>query len=409
MQDQDFDVEAYIKIRLTEISDTDERNVAKEVLLKGLLPAVRTLEECYRSLEERIRGEVEIPGSRFAVYTMAIRKQDYDPTNRTWFPVCREDVQEGTGCRRIYFRGSAREKRDFEKASCFSATDTEGKTLRIGIRRSEDYRGAIESLYRLFVYNRIPWRTVNTGDVERFYDVYPLDEESGVEDGMDGWSFSFGEWEGLVDQDRILLWNLEPFSFRCMKFMVPCLDGKHYEHELNLGDYDPDSGYMVEGNEDILSIRYEKDRILMTSFQETFEDWRAWRFNGHPDMESHGYGGRVLGNAGKENFAGHLAERYGQGIHSRTEIFRIVEGLGVEEWVRLVDCQVRERERDGSFQADMNRFIREEIFPMETRRVLEFTFERKGGTEACVEDMLRYAISQVQLLLDEYKCVGILI
>lgn len=405
MQDQDFDVEAYVKQRLTEISDTDERSVAKEVLLKGLLPAVKALEERYRSLEERIRREVEIPGSRFAVYTMMIRKQDYDPTNMTWFPVCGEDVQEGARCRRIYFRGNAKEKRDFEKATCFSAIDKEGNVHPIGIRRSEDYSMAIESLYKLFVYNRIPWQTVNTADLERFYDVYPLEGEGHLE----GCELSFGEWDGMVDQDRISLWNLERFTFRCMKFMVPCPDGKHYEHELNLEDYDPDSGYMVEGNEDILSIRYENGRIWMTSFQETFEDWGAWRFSGYQDMASHGYRGRVLGNAGKENFAGYLAQRYGQGIHSRTEIYRIVERLGVEEWVRLMDCRIREREADGSFQADMNRFIREEFFPMETRRVLELTFERVGGTVAYAEDMLRYAISQVQLHLDEYKCVGILV
>lgn len=402
MLDQNFDMETYVKQRLAEITDIDERSVAKEALLKGLLPAVRTMEERYRNLEERIRREIEIPGSRFAVYTMAVRRQDYDPTNRTWFPVCERDVQDGAVCRRIYFQGNEAEKREFEKASCFSATDREGNTIRLGIRRSEDYRVAMESLYKLFVDNRIPWRTVNTGDIDRFYDVYPMEAEA----EMESRSISFGEWEGLVDEDYMLLWNLEQFSFHCRKFMVPCLDGKYYEHELSLEDYDPDSGYMVEGNEDILSIRYENGRILMTSFQETFENWHAWRFSGRPDMESHGYGGRVLGNAGKESFADHLTERYGHGIHSRTEIFRIVEGLGVEEWVRLADCQVREREQDGSFQADMNWFIREELFPMETRRALELTFERQGGTEACAEDMLRYAISQVQLLLGEYKCVG---
>lgn len=402
MLDQNFDMETYVKQRLAEITDIDERSVAKEALLRGLLPAVRTMEERYRNLEERIRREIEIPGSRFAVYTMAVRRQDYDPTNRTWFPVCERDMQDGAVCRRIYFQGNEAEKREFEKASCISATDREGNTIRLGIRRSEDYRVAMESLYKLFVHNRIPWRTVNTGDIDRFYDVYPME----AEDEMESRSISFGEWEGLVDQDYMLLWNLEQFSFHCRKFMVPCLDGKYYEHELSLEDYDPDSGYMVEGNEDILSIRYENGRILMTSFQETFENWHAWRFSGHPDMESHGYGGRVLGNAGKESFADHLTERYGHGIHSRTEIFRIVEGLGVEDWVRLADCRVREREQDGSFQADMNWFIREELFPMETRRALELTFERQGGTEACAEDMLRYAISQVQLLLGEYKCVG---
>lgn len=78
----------------------------------------------------------------------------------------------------------------------------------------------------------------------------------------------------------------------------------------------------------------------------------------------------------------------------------------MEDWVRLTDCRIREREQEDSFQADMNWFVKEELFPMETRRVLELTFERQGGTEACAEDMLRYVISQVQLLLDEYKCVG---
>ena len=402
MQDQEFDMEAYVKQRLAEISDVDERGAAREVLLKGLLPAIQIMEERYQKLEERVKREIKLPSSRYAVYTMAIRRQNFDSTNRTWFPVCEQDIQEEATCRRIYFRGSEAEKKEFERASCFSATDREGNTRQIGIRWSADYRGAMEALYRLFAYNRIPWRTVNTGDLERFYDVYFLDMEDPVEE----WNLSFGEWEGLVSQDYILLWNLEQFSFQCMKFMVPCLDGKYYEHELDLGDYDADSGYMVEGNEDILSIRYENNKILMTSDKETFENWRACRFCGHLDTESYGYDGRILGNAGKGHFADHLTERYGQGIHSRTEIFRIVEGLGVEEWIRLTDCQVRQQEQTGSFQADMQWFIREELFPMETRRVLELTFVKQGREEAYAEDMLRYAISQIQLLLDEYKCVG---
>ena len=406
MQNQDFDMEAYVKQRLSEISDADERSVAREVLLKGLLPAIQVMEERYRNLEERVKREIEIPDSRFSVYTVAVRRQDYDPTNRTWFPVCEQDIQNGEGYRRIYFRGNEAEKREFEKTACVFATDREGNATRMGIRRSEDYRRSMESLYRLFVYNRVPWRTVNTADLERFYDIYPLEEESGMEE----WSLSFGEWEGLIDRDYMLLWNLEEFTFRCMKFMIPCVDGKYYEHELEPEDYDADSGYMVEGNEDILSVRYENGKILMTSMKETFENWRACRFGGHLDMESYGYDGRILGNAGKVHFADHLAERYGQRIHSRTEIFRIVERLGVEEWIRLTDCRIREQEQADSFHADMNWFIREELFPMETRRVLELTFEiREGSERYYAEDMLRYVISQVQLLLDEYKCVGRLV
>ena len=403
MLDQGFDIEAYVKQRIAEISDTDERSVARETLLKGLLPAIQVMEEHYRKLEERVKQEIEIPGSHFSVYTMVVRRQDYDAINRTWFPDFGQDIQEQAVYKRIYFQGNEEQKRVFEKSKYFLATDLAGNTRKLGIRKSQDYRSAMESLYQLFVYNRIPWRTVNTGDLERFYDVYPLETEN----SMEGWNCSFGEWDELVKQDYVLLWNLEEFTFHCMKFMVPCLDGKYYEHELNLEDYDSESGYMVEGNADILSIRYEKGKILMASSKETFENWRACRFGQHLDMESHGYGNRVLGNAGKVSFADHLTERYGQGIHSRTEVFRIVEGLGVGEWVRLVDCRIREQELTDSYHADMNWFIREELFPMETRRVLELTFEKQDGKELYyAEDMLRYVISQMQLLLDEYKCVG---
>lgn len=57
MRKQSFDMDTYIKQRLTEITDTDERSFAKEVLLKGLLPAFETMNERYQALEERVKRE----------------------------------------------------------------------------------------------------------------------------------------------------------------------------------------------------------------------------------------------------------------------------------------------------------------------------------------------------------------
>lgn len=443
MQEQKFDMEDYIKQRLAEISDTDERSFAREIMLKGFLPAVQVMEERYRSLEERVRQEIEIPGSRYTVYTTVIRLRDYDASNPTWFPVCRGDVEpDRPACRRIYFRGSAGEKRRFEQQEFFTAVDAMGQPRHVGIRRTEDYRRAVEELYGLFVYNRVPWHTVNTGDLDRFYDVYPAedaadavlsgesrglpgkdlpDSGSGDEtDNLDGWEIDFGEWNDRIGQDYMAVWNLEYFTFRSMKFMVPCIDGKYYEHELNLREYDPECGYMVKGNEDILSIRREQGRILMVSLKESFQEWQACRFGKRPDTDSYGYSHRILSNERKEHFADHLAVRYGQGIHSRTELFRLVEELDTEGRIRLSGCRIREKEQPDSCPADMNWFFREDLFPMETRKVLELTFERHtqaAGTGETAgrepwdpdgEDMLRYIISQIQLLFDEYRCVGIL-
>lgn len=402
MSDHGFDMENYVKQRLTEITDVDERSFAKEVLLKGLLPAFRTMDRRYRELEERVMREIEIRNQRFVVMTTVIRRQDYDPTNSTWFPVCPDD-------RSVYFQGTEQEKRAFEETESFMATDVEGNPHRVGVRKSTGYQKAVEDLYHVFVYNRVPWSTINTGHIDRFYEFYPLDEE----DIMEDWVISYGDWEERINSEYMAVWNIEKFLFHCTKFMVPSLDGKYYEHELFLENYNKDSGYMVGCNEDIMNIRYEEDRLIMTSLKETFENWTAYRFSNHVDIDSFGYQNRILSNRRKTGFTDCLTERQGQGIHSKTEIFRIVAGLEAGDYIRLTDCQIRDREQEGSFSADMNRFIREEVFPMETRRILELTFDKQENAEReeqyCAEDMLRYVISQVQLQLDEYKCVGVLL
>lgn len=402
MTDQDFDMENYIKQRLTEITDMDERTFAKEVLLKGLLPAFRTMDERYHQLEERVKREIEIKNQRFVVMTMVIRQQDYDPTNQTLFPMCQSEHT-------VYFLGTEQEKWDFETSGPFIATDPLGNTHSVNVRRSTAYRNAVEELYQIFVYNRIPWSTVNTGQIDRFYEIYSMDGS----DSMEDWRISFGKWNERVKPEYMAVWNIEKFPFHCTKFMVPSLDGKYYEHELDLDYYDKDSGYMVGCSEDIVSIRYEHGRIIMTSMKETFENWTVYRFGNRVDVDSYGYGNQILSNRREADFASCFTERQGRGIHSKTEIFHIVEGLGAGGYITLTDCSIRGQERAGSFSADMNWFIREEVFPMETRRILELQFHRQEGAEQeeqyCTEDMLRYVISQVQLLLDEYKCVGVLL
>ena len=401
MDDQGFDMENYIRQRLAEIKDIDERAFAKEVILKGLLPAFRAMEERYRELEERVEREIQVHTQQFSVKTMVIRRQDYDSTNRTWFPICNEDH-----C--IYFQGDERQRRMFVQEESFQAVDSQGNIHHIGIRRAPGYQAALEELYHVFVYNRIPWNTVNTGHIDRFYEWYPLD---GEEDTTD-WKVSYGEWEDWLRDDAIAVWNVEKFPFHCTRFMVPSADGKYYEYELDLNDYEKDSGYMVGCNEDILSLRYEEGKIILASLRETFENWTAYRFCCKADMDSYGYQNPILCNCRKAGFADSLIKRQGHGIHSKTEIFRIVENLGVGECIRLADCCIRDREREGSISADMNRFIREEVFPMETRRILELSFRRSEEGEPAelfyMQDMMRYVVSQVQMLLDEYKCVGFL-
>lgn len=395
-----YDPEAYVRKRLREIDDLDERKFIKEVLLGGLIPAIRHMEQQYASLEERIKREVEAQDEKYAVCTVVIRWEDYDPTNETLWPVCRWEEEPSNF---VYFDGEYERKQAFEQVKELKAVDGEGKPRTVYIRRAACYRQAVEELYDVFVYNRIAWTTVNMGHLDRFYELYTL---AGDED-LSGWQIDFGGMEEYVRSGMTALWNIERFTFQCRKFMVPCIDGKYYEHEMDLTDYRSGCSYMVGINEDILSIRYEKDKIIMVSPRESFRDWMAYRFAETVDRRAEGYDGEMLDNHRRSSFSESLSRRSGNSFTSRTELFRKVQSFRMD-CVELVDCRVVQDEPLSCFQPDMNLFIREEIFPMETRRILELKFVKRRKSSVFCEDAVRFLVSQLQISLYEYKCVGTL-
>ena len=165
----------------------------------------------------------------------------------------------------------------------------------------------MSELYQVFVYNKICWTTVNTGYLDRFYEI----DTDGETDG-NGLKIDFGSYEEDIKNDMLLLWNIEKFTFQCRKFMVPCIDEKYYEHELDLKNYDLDSGYMLGINEDVLKVRHEKDKIIMTSLKESFRDWEAYRFIEKTDTSSHGYTCEMLSNSRKRQFFSKLQRTAGK-------------------------------------------------------------------------------------------------
>ena len=74
-------------------------------------------------------------------------------------------------------------------------------------------------------------------------------------------------------------------------------------------------GYLVETDDDILSVRFEENKILIKTQQETLEDVFLYRLYQGDQGNSFGYHFPVLSNCKKDN----LAVRYLQetGIHGK--------------------------------------------------------------------------------------------
>ena len=88
----DFDFHSYIEKQLRMIDDLDERKYAKRLLLEGMEKMIRCMDERYEQLEQRIYHEIEISDNHYEVAMTVIKRQDYDPTNPTLFPVVEEDI-----------------------------------------------------------------------------------------------------------------------------------------------------------------------------------------------------------------------------------------------------------------------------------------------------------------------------
>ena len=89
-----FDFEKYIQEHLREIEDLDERKFAKELLYRHLKEVFIWSERQYKNLEDRIKNELYVPWTYFNIFMTIVDRDNYDPINGFWFPLCKEDIDK---------------------------------------------------------------------------------------------------------------------------------------------------------------------------------------------------------------------------------------------------------------------------------------------------------------------------
>lgn len=448
LREYPFDFQRYIEARLREIDDLDERRFAKEVLLHGLGKAISCMEEKYQRLEQRILEEMEIAANQYETVMTIIRREHYDPANGTLYPVSmldldREKLAEEFREKHLCYLGTIFLEADDAGQQKFSTSGSfpgrlNGQEVQVLAIPSMRYQEAVKTLYRVFQDNHIPWKTIHMGYLDKFYDIcldlsekQMEEKEYGKDEGKGNSSFrysledteiDFGAMNPQVQRDVIPLWNIEWIDFDSADFMVPCLDGISYEHEFMLNDWAEEDGYMIQANEDILEIRHEKKKIIIKSSQEIFEGWKALHIIHLPAVRSLDYDAPMLSNHKKESFIRRYTQKQGVLLMTKADLFRRVMELDIGDFIELQDIEVGEmREIDLSqeklqenrkvyfAEKEMNGFTCEELFPMNSRRVLLLKFQEKQPGHYLNGSMVRFVVSQMQLEINEYRCVGVIL
>ena len=347
-----FDFDRYIAEQLREIDDLDERIFAKKVLMEGLGRVIRQTEQKYQALEKRVYQEISIPDNAYGIVSTVVKRADYDPTNDTLFPVVPMDLdsekarealstEEALYVGTVFLKADRVTCRGFEnkgRLQAFLLVEGEEKEICTHIKKADRYREVMAELYRMFQDNHILWETVNTGYMDKLYDIYVYKEDIPAETvSLENLRIDYGKYREAVQIDMLLLWNIERITFDSMNFMVPCIDGIYYEHEFTIEDENREDGYLIKINEDISEIRHERGKIIIKSGKETFENWTAIRIVQKNTVRSLDYNAPLLSNRKQDTFIRRYSSEAKVSLLTRAELFRRIMELDITDYIEVTD------------------------------------------------------------------------
>ncbi len=420
-----FDFERYIKSSLREIEDNEERKFAAKLLEDGLNEAIKSYENKYKRLQQIVYSDIDYGKNKYETAITIIERDYYDSSNETLFPLDDADLEQRNGYTdqngmfsigTIFLESDYKRMKEFESCAPFYGTIRcqKGETIvSFYVKHSDRYCSMIESIYRIFKDNGIRWNTINTGYLERFFDVFivPLNRNgvAGIDiqdiriDNVNIW---FGEFSSQVRYNMIPLWNIRWITFGAESFLDVEENEGHYVHEFLLRNKRGE--YLIQKNEDIDKIQHEDDKIIIVSKKEVFEGWKALQMNQDICVNYAGYEAPLLSNHRKNSFFSQCLRKTNAKIITKLDLYRRIMELDVHHYIEAIDCEIRDNIDNIKQWEDMNWFIKDEyLFPEKSRKILLFKFKERIPGYYLNDSFIKFAVSQIQLEIAEYKCIGI--
>jgi len=431
-----FDFETYMESRLLSIEDLEERTFARQYLAPALAEIMRESEQSYKRLEERVYAEIPVTNDKHHIYMTVVQKDQYDITNGAWFPLVIDDEKPWSNYElavdRVFCSGDSEILDQIAETGLFMGsvqTKLGAFPAKFRLTPTLQYKEQAEHLYRLFRANGLPWTTLNCGYLLRFFDVQLAEIEGGnSESEIVDYTVSFGSLEAHLLKNRIPVWNVQKILYDSQQFTVPVIDSKHYEHIFPADTFGTSHGYLLESNEDMLSLRHTKEQILILTALDTFKQWVAYQIVYKPPTKLSAFDLPVLHNAPKDSFVTRYMAHSEVQINSKLEITRQVEQY---DFMGLLDLQDVTLIHDAVDPFDpthmslmniaenkisdptylklrhLNWFIQDDWRNPLEQKVLLFRF-RSLTPHFLQYDLLCFLISQLQRQFGEYRCEAVL-
>ncbi len=426
-----FDMEQYIRKRMMEIPQLEERALYKEIVGRLLLELYQYNQDAYRELEERILRETTPGEGSYAVYMALTDEKHFDATDTFLYPMSEEDmgkkkvsakavnkaVKNGELIRlyTVFLQAGAsaiyrllHENREFSGVIRTGKREYRGTFI---LRHNGTYWNMVKSLYYVFAANHRPWTTVCEAYLAKMLDVYLLAAENIPEkDSIEEIRVDFEEYADLVHCDMIPLWNLKKIKEKTSTYPEPSIDKINYEHRIFAHRLDADCEYLVaDADVEITNIRRVNGDLVISCALDAPYEWELYRISKKNGNGYYPY--PVMGNRYKESFSANITELYRRSIKTRGEMARLIEAFDYGGYVNFRGVEVCDAPPEHWEYANYNMdgFILDEIRIGNTRQVLLISFAPAEGENYLNEDIMSFLVTQVQKVFPEYLCVGRLI
>jgi hypothetical protein len=425
--DETFNMQEYLQKRLLEIEDLNSRRIYKELVAKIFFDLHSEIEKEYKSLEERVFGEVSMPVEGPEVITNIVDRNLYDVTDQFLMPMRPEDLKrlhvdseallesmrQNTPffLYTVFLQADYLETCKFDNAArifrgCIRTEHSEF-TAQFFVRPNTEYRKKIEELYEIFQINYLPWRSVCAPYLFKLFDVFIA--------GIENWDaketiiearIDFEEYESLIRYDQVPLWNVSAITMKASTYPEPCIDKTNYEHCLFRKNFRQDTGYLVTNrNVKIINIRWINGDLLITCPAENPMTWDLYQFRPAAMCP---YPNPQMRNGLKPTFAAKLRGRFEVRIKTKQEIARLLASLACADELELVDLRlVANTIEKETYCVDY--FIADELRTGKWETALELDFKPKNRDSYLNRDIMSFMVSIVQRYFPEYECCGRLV
>lgn len=426
--DSDFDIEKYIRQRIPDLDNLDNRELFKVIINNSLLELYKHIKNEYDALEQRVFDETPRAMRLPDLITCVIPAEKYDVTDQNMFPLFAEDLIEPKIDAAEMIR-TVNNGREFFLYTCLIKADfLELKRLAQSSRRfkgvieneygetpaefilkpNERYRKKVEEFYEIAKLNYMPWRSLNIGYFYKLFDVYVVALEDWDEQlEVRKVTTEFDEFSEKILYKPLPLWNVRAVTIKANSYPQPAVDRKYYEHYLYQKQFEVGREYLLRRAAGIVrNIRRQAGDWYIICDLDLPGDWDFYEFASAPEPKN--YANPLLSNAQNESFSRDMIEYFGQRIKTRTELVRFFNSFECREYLTFVDAQIK------NLAIKVETYSLEEFIDYEYRagdrpQTLEFSFRPRDEDFYLNRDLMSFLVTAAQHLFPEYQCVGKLV